>query len=78
MSIKDDKGLMEKYTELMKIGSMKISISRDQVSEIVVAELILKYKAIKKRNDEYTESFAKVLRFYLTEEEFMEIDTIEG
>lgn len=74
MSIKDDIGLIEKYRELESVGSAKVTILHDQVLEIVVADLIAKYKACKKRNDEYTYGFAKVLRFYLTEEEFAEVD----
>ena len=67
---------IEKYRELESVGSAKVTILHDQVLEIVVADLIAKYKACKKRNDEYTYSFSKVLRFYLTEEEFAEVDAI--
>lgn len=76
MSIKDDIGLIEKYREIEKVGSAKVTILHDQVLEIVVADLIAKYKACKQRNDEYADSFAKVLRFYLDEQEFAEIDAI--
>ena len=76
MSIKDDIGLIEKYRELEKVGSAKVTILHDQVLEIVVADLIAKYKACKQRNDEYAGSFAKVLRFYLSEDEFAEIGAI--
>jgi hypothetical protein len=73
MSIKDDSGLIAKYRELEDATSMSIKIRHDQVCEIVVADLMAKYKASKKRNDEYKEAFAKVLRFYLTEDEFQEM-----
>ena len=76
MSIKNDIGLIEKYAELQKANSMKVTILHDQILEIVVADLISKYKACKSRDDEYKESFAKVLRFYLTESEIYEIDEI--
>jgi len=77
MSIKDDIGLIEKYREIQKVCSAKVTILHDQVLEIVVADLIAKYKTCKQRNDEYADSFAKVLRFYLSEEEFDEIEQIE-
>ena len=74
MSIKDeDHGLISKYRELEDATSMSIKIRHDQVCEIVVADLMAKYKACLQRNDEYKEAFAKVLRFYLTEEEFSEM-----
>ena len=76
MGIKDDFGLIEKYREIQKIGAAKVTILQDQVLEIVVADLITKYKASKKRNDEYVEAFEKVLGFYLTEDEMKEVEAI--
>jgi len=76
MSIKRDIGLIEKYKEIQDVGSAKVKILQEQVLEIVVADLIVKYKACSKRNDEYADSFAKVLRFYLVEEEFNEIEEL--
>ncbi len=55
MSIKHDVGLIEKYKELEDVGSMKVTIKHDQICDIVVADLIAKYKACKKRNDEFNE-----------------------
>jgi len=74
MSLKDDIGLIEKYRELQDATSMTVKINHNQVCEIVVADLIAKYKACTERNDEYKDAFAKVLRFYLDEEEFAEIE----
>ena len=76
MSIRDDLGLLEKYDDLKKVGSMKVTILHDQVLEIVVADLISKYRACKERDDDYKESFAGVLSFYLTEDEFKEIEAL--
>lgn len=76
MSIKHDIRLIEKYRELQKSGSAKVTILHEQVIEIVVADLIVKYKACKERDDGYMSSFAKVLRFYLTEDEFAEIEDL--
>ncbi len=76
MSIKDDIGLFEKFREIQDIGSAKVTIPRDQVLEIVVADLITKYKACKKRDNEYTDSFRKVLSFYLSEDEMREMEAI--
>ncbi len=76
MSIKDDFGLIEKYSEMQKVGSVTVTILHDQALEIVVADLIAKYKACKKRNDEYADSFKKVLQFYLTHDEMAEIEAI--
>ena len=71
-----DLRLLEKYNELQKAGSMKVTILRDQVDEIVVAELISKYKECKNQDNEYKEGFAKVLRFYLTEDELKEFECL--
>ena len=76
MSIKHDIGLIEKYKEIEDVGSMKVTIKHDQVCEIVVADLIAKYKACRKRGDVFEDSFAQVLKFYLTDDEFNEIDEI--
>lgn len=76
MSVKNDAGLIEKYREIQKVGSMKVVILYDQVAEIVVADLIAKYKACKERNDEYVGGFAKVLSFYLDESELAELESI--
>ncbi len=73
---KPDLGLIEKYREIQKVGSAKVTILQDQVLEIVVADLISKYKASKERKDEYAEPFKKVLSFYLTEDELEEIEAI--
>jgi hypothetical protein len=76
MSIKKDFGLIEKYKELEKVGSAKVTILHDQVLEIVVGDLIAKYKSCKKFDNDYVASFEKVLRFYLTEDEMKEIEEI--
>ena len=71
MSIKYDNGLIDKYRELEDSMSMSIKIRHDQVCEIVVADLMSKYKA--QRNGEYKAAFDKVLHFYLTDDEFNEL-----
>lgn len=53
-----------------------VVILHDQVLEIVVADLMAKYKACKRRNDGYAGGFAKPLRLYLDDEEFAEIEEI--
>ena len=73
MSIKDDLGLIEKYEDLQGAVSMKITIRHDQICEVVIADLMSKYKACLKLDDEYKDAFAKVLRFYLSEDEFKEM-----
>jgi len=74
MSIKRDFSLIDKVKEIEDALSMTIKIDHNQVCEIVVADLIGKYKASVKRNDtKYIDSFATVLRFYLTEDEFSEM-----
>lgn len=77
MSLKDDIGLIEKHRELQDATSMTVKINHNQICEIVVADLIAKYKACTERNDEYKDAFAKVLRFYLDEEEFAEIEVFK-
>jgi hypothetical protein len=53
--------------------SVKVKVEHGEILRIVVADLLLKHKASVDRNDtEYANAFAKVLRFYLTEEEFTE------
>lgn len=76
MSITHDLELIEKYKELSSVGSAKVTISRDQVLEVVVVDLMAKYKACKNRGDDYAGSFAKVLRFYLTDDEFDEVESM--
>ncbi|KJV08061.1 hypothetical protein [Methylocucumis oryzae] len=73
MSIKNDVGLIDKFREFQDVCSMQVKINHDQICEIVVADLMNKYKACAERNDEFKEAFAKVLRFYLDEEEFNEM-----
>lgn len=57
------------HKELQDALSTTIRIDHGQVLEIVVKDLLSKYKACKERGDEYEDSFKKVLRFYLTEDE---------
>lgn len=73
MSIKDDLGLIQKYRELEDATSMTVKIQQNQICEIVVTDLMAKYKACDRRNVEFKDAFAKVLRFYLTDEEFAEM-----
>jgi len=44
MSVKNDICLIEKFRGIQKTGSAKVTILYDQVIEIVVADLIAKYK----------------------------------
>lgn len=76
MSIHDDMELIKKYNELSSIGSATVTIPWDQVMEVVVGDLMAKYKACKKRNDEYAASFRKVLEFYLTQDEIAEMESM--
>ena len=64
--------LFEIHKELQDAVSTTIKIDHGQVLDIVVKDLVSKYKACKERGDEYEESFKKVLRFYLTEDELEE------
>lgn len=74
MSIERDFSLIDKVKEMEDALSMTIKISHDQICEIVVADLIGKYKAsVGRNNTKYVDSFATVLRFYLTEDEFSEM-----
>lgn len=74
MTIERDFDLIEKYKELESVGSAKVTISRDQVLEVVVGDLMAKYKACKSRDDEYAGIFLKVLQFYLTDDEIEEME----
>ena len=76
MSIEHDLELMKKYDEIKSIGSMSVTISREQVAEVVVADLMAKYKACKERGDEYAASFRKVLSFYVTDDEMTEMEAM--
>lgn len=76
MSIDRDIDLIEKYKELSQVGSAKVTISRDQVMEVVVGDLMAKYRACKKRNDEYASSFRHVLQFYLTNDEMLDMESM--
>lgn len=74
MSFKRDAELIEKYKELQAVGSAKVTIPWDQVLQVVVADLAAKHKACSARQDEYAESFRKVLSFYLEGSELAELD----
>lgn len=74
MSIGQDLELIEKFKELQSVGSAKVTIFHDQVNELVVADLMAKYKACRIRGDDFESAFRKVLTFYLTEDEMKEMD----
>lgn len=78
MSIKNDLGLLEKFDELKQVGSAKVTILHDQVAEIVVADLMAKYKYClkRKKGDEWAAAFKKVLRYYLDDAEILEMEQI--
>lgn len=71
-SIERDFSLMEKVRELEDALCMTIKINHGQVLEVTVADLISKYKSCLSRNDtKYIDAFTLVLKYYLTEEEFL-------
>ena len=76
MSISNDEGLIDKYEQIQDALSMNVRIRHDQVNEIVVADLMAKYKACSERNDKYAESFNTVIGFYLSESEMIEMDKL--
>ena len=68
-----DMSLMERVREIEDYLSTTVKISHGQILEVTVADLLGKYKSCVKRNDtKYINAFALVLRYYLTEEEFLE------
>jgi hypothetical protein len=74
MSIKRDFSLHDKMREIEDAMSMTVKLGHNQVLEVVVADLSVKYKASLKRNDtRYIEAFGTVLRFYLSEDEMEEL-----
>lgn len=77
MSIKRDLDLLENYKQIQRSMDVTVKISWEQALEVVVADLISKYKFCVNINDtEYKDHFAKVLRYYLTEEEFKEVEEL--
>lgn len=70
--LEDTHRLFEIHKDLQDSLSTTIKIDHGQVLEIVVKDLVSKYKACKERGDEYEDSFKKVLRFYLTADELEE------
>lgn len=65
------KRLLEISKDIEDALSMNIKINHDQVIEIVVSDLIAKYKA--RKNDEWGSKFKAVLMFYLSESEFNQL-----
>jgi len=64
------KRLLEISKDIEDALSTTIKINREQVLNIVVADLLSKYKAAVKRKDKKWEPvFKQVLRFYLEDEE---------
>ena len=73
MSLHDDTEFLKTYKEMSTILSTTIKIGHTQILNIVVSDLILKYRScIRCGDDRYIESFATVLRYYLTEDELQE------
>lgn len=73
MTIQNDQALIGKYKEIQDALSMTVKIQHDQVLEIVVADLMAKYKSCLSRNYECKESFEKVLHYYMGDEDFQEM-----
>lgn len=66
--------IMEETEKLQRSLDVPVMISSDEVLKIVVNDLIKKYKSCVERKDtEHIEVFEKVLRYYLSEEEFEEM-----
>jgi hypothetical protein len=73
VSFEEDLNFLKNHRKTQEATSMTIKINYGQVCEIVVYDLMAKYKACAKRNDEYKDAFAKVLSFYITDDEFNEM-----
>lgn len=73
MTFKRDEELLKTYDDLMDTLSVKVKVEHGEILRLVVADLLKKYKSNTARNDKkYIDAFATVLKFYLTEEEFIE------
>lgn len=65
---------IEEAEKLQRSLDVPVMISFGEVLKIVVNDLIKKYKSCVERKDtENIEAFKKVLRYYLSEEEFKEM-----
>ena len=73
MIIKNDLRLLSNLRAIQDATSLSVKITSNQVCEIVVADLMAKYKSCLERNDNFQEHFANVLRFYLDDDEFNEM-----
>ena len=73
MSIQNDQALIDKYKEIQDALSMTVKIQHEQVLEIVVADLMAKYKSCLSLNHECKEAFEKVLHYYMGDEDFKEM-----
>jgi hypothetical protein len=71
--MRDAHKLIETRKEIEDALSTTIKISHDQVLDIVVMDLVKKYKAALGRGDELGPAFEKVLRFYLTDDELKQM-----
>jgi len=73
MGIQGDINLLRKFNEIQDRLSVNVKIQHDQVTEIVVADLMSKYKHRINKPDEYTDAFKTVLSFYLDKVEMDEM-----
>ncbi len=74
MTFERDNALLETHAELTDSLSVKVKVEHGEILRIVVSELLNKHKASVERNDtKYIDAFSTVLKFYLTEEEFLKI-----
>jgi hypothetical protein len=74
MPLKRDVELMRTQNELMDSLSVSVKISHGEALNVVVNDLVKKYKScVEDGNDKYIEAFSVVLKYYLSEEEFKQL-----
>ena len=73
----DYEDIREASRALMKTLVVPVLLDHGEVLKLIIADLVSKYKFNVERNDEeWIPIFEKVLKYYLTEEEFEEIANV--
>lgn len=73
MNYKESELLLKNYREIQDATAVTIKINQDQVVDIVVGDLLGKYKYCKTNNNPKADAFETVLRHYLTADDFAKL-----
>lgn len=73
-SHEDVMNIMKTAEDLERTLDVSVKISHGQVLQVVVNDLVAKYKScVQRKDDDNIKAFERVLHYYLSEEEFIEL-----